>query len=74
MFDPIADPAEVWEEYNLKITTEKPNTKFVAVVLAVAHDQFRQVSIEQTRKYLTPNGVVFDLKGVFQPDEVDIVL
>ena len=74
VFDPIADPAEVWEEYNLKITTEKPNTKFVAVVLAVAHDQFRQVSIEQTRKYLTPNGVVFDLKGVFQPDEVDIVL
>ena len=50
-----------------------PDT-YEAVVVAVAHEQFRQIPITYLRSALKPGGIIYDLKGVFPPDQVDLKL
>jgi UDP-N-acetyl-D-galactosamine dehydrogenase len=57
------------------IATELPATvKFDAVVLAVAHDQYKTLGPAALRKMLAANGVFYDLKSVFGVGDSDIRL
>lgn len=58
--DPHANPTEVEHEYQL-VLTEKPNKPYDAIVLAVGHEEFRQLSWNTIRHEKT---VVYDVKGV----------
>ena len=40
IYDPWANPEEVMHEYNLKTVNKLPNTKFDAIILTVAHNEF----------------------------------
>jgi UDP-N-acetyl-D-galactosamine dehydrogenase len=67
--DPWAEPAEVKHEYHLTTQKELPtNTKFDAVVLAVGHNEFKEIDIQN---YLNPNHVIFDVKGLLDRNLVD---
>jgi len=67
--DPWAEPAEVKHEYHLTTQKELPtNTKFDAVVLAVGHNEFKEIDIQN---YLNPNHVIFDVKGLLDRSLVD---
>jgi len=68
VFDPWASPKEVEHEYGLKIFNELPAGKYESIILAVAHDEFRALSI---RELLAENGVIFDVKGVLPKEMVD---
>ena len=70
VFDPWANPQEVKSEYGIEISNSFPNEFYAAVILAVAHKQFLDLDIRS----LTPNGVVFDVKGVLSRDIVDLRL
>lgn len=59
--DPWASPVEVKHEYELDIVNELPAERFDAVVVAVAHDKFKQLDISD---FITDNGVVYDVKGI----------
>jgi UDP-N-acetyl-D-galactosamine dehydrogenase len=70
--DPWAEPAEVKHEYHLITQKElPPNTKFDAVVLAVGHNEFKEIDIH---KYLNPDHVIFDVKGLLDRNLVDASL
>ena len=62
--DPWADAGEVQHEYNLNLSP-RPNgdskAKMDAVILAVAHDKFRDIDYS---KFSNKNVVIFDLKSV----------
>ena len=63
--DPWADPEEAQREYGLKVLAAIPSGKcWSAVVVAVAHQQFRALPPEQWQPLLTPDGVLVDLKGL----------
>jgi UDP-N-acetyl-D-galactosamine dehydrogenase len=67
--DPWAEPAEVKHEYHLTTQKELPtNIKFDAVVLAVGHNEFKEIDIHS---YLNPNHVIFDVKGLLDRSLVD---
>jgi UDP-N-acetyl-D-galactosamine dehydrogenase len=67
--DPWAEPAEVKHEYHLTTQKELPtNTKFDAVVLAVGHNEFKEIDIHS---YLNPKHVIFDVKGLLDRNIVD---
>lgn len=67
--DPWAEPAEVKHEYHLTTQKELPtNIKFDAVVLAVGHNEFKEIDIQN---YLNPNHVIFDVKGLLDRSLVD---
>ena len=61
VYDPWANPAIAEREYGIKITNELPKEQFDATVLAVAHNEFNDMDINQFKK---SNSVVYDVKWV----------
>lgn len=61
IFDPWAKPSEVAHEYKLVTTNELPSDTFDAIVLGVAHNEFKAIDLSKLKK---ANGVLFDVKGV----------
>lgn len=63
IYDPWADTKEVEHEYNLKLIKELNIAKYEAIVLAVAHNEFKQLKLK------TDENIVFDIKYIL--DETD---
>lgn len=61
VYDPWANPKEVAHEYGIESNTELPATKFDAVVLGVAHNEFLNIDLEALKK---ENAIIYDVKGV----------
>ncbi|WP_294819464.1 nucleotide sugar dehydrogenase [uncultured Flavobacterium sp.] len=61
IFDPWATPAEVHHEYGLDVVTEMPKEQFDAIVLGVAHNEFKDMDFSQVR---SSNSIVYDVKGI----------
>lgn len=68
IYDPWASPEEVKHEYGFNIITKLPSTTFNAVVLAVAHNEFKEINIDAL---IEKDSVVYDVKGVFDTEFVD---
>ena len=62
--DPIADREEVERTYQIRMAEKLPSGGFDAVVLAVRHDCFAQMTEAEVRALLVPGGLVYDMKGV----------
>ena len=67
VYDPWASPDKVKREYGIDILTGYPaGNGYGAVILAVAHEEFRNISlVEHNEK----GSVIFDVKG-FLPKEI----
>jgi UDP-N-acetyl-D-galactosamine dehydrogenase len=51
---------------------EKPAVgKYQAIVFAVAHDEFKELSIETVKSYAAEKHLLYDAKLLFDQDEVD---
>ena len=73
--DPWADRHEAKSEYGVELVDELGEEMYDAIVLAVAHRQFRQFSAESIRRLGVPGRHVFvDLKGVFSKEDSDLRL
>lgn len=59
IYDPWANPAEVKHEYGLDVSTGLPKDKFDAVVVAVTHNEFQKLEIDNLIK---ENGVIYSIK------------
>jgi len=71
VYDPHAIPEEVEHEYNFKPTGAdclKNLSQYGAVVLAVAHSEFKDINWTQLNK---TNHVVYDVKGLLPLEMVD---
>ena len=67
--DPHASPNEVAHEYGLTLM-DAPSTQYDAVVLAVAHQQYRAMSMADIRALMNGQPILLDLKGLHQkPDD-----
>ncbi len=65
VYDPWANPAEVEHEYGVESLQNMNELnsneyKFDAIVLGVAHDEFREMDLEPLKK---ENSIVYDVKG-----------
>jgi UDP-N-acetyl-D-galactosamine dehydrogenase len=63
--DPWLDADDVRREHGIDLVSRPEAGAYGAVVLAVAHRQFRAMGIDEIRRQLRPDGVVFDVKGMF---------
>lgn len=73
--DPWADPSEAEKHYDLALVPHLTSHAYDAVIIAVAHDQYRSMSVDRLRSLLrTGNGIIYDLKGVFPTNSVDMTL
>ena len=69
--DPWADPQEARQEYGLELTAEPEPGTYEAIVLAVAHRQYRDLGAEAIRAWLREGGVLYDVKHVLPLESVD---
>jgi len=71
VYDPWVDPREAKHEYGIRLVkTPKPRS-YDAVVLAVGHQQFKDMGPAAVRRFGRRNSVVYDIKYVFPADQVD---
>ncbi len=71
IYDPWVNSEELEHEYAIKLTKSLTKRKYDAIVLAVAHQQFIEMGINQIRTLGKTNAVIFDVKYLFEPECVD---
>ncbi len=63
--DPYAEAKEVKKEYGFE-TRDEIADKYDAVVVAVSHDEYANLSEDYFKGILNEGGIVFDLKGIYR--------
>jgi UDP-N-acetyl-D-galactosamine dehydrogenase len=72
IYDPWADAAVVKHEYGLDILKQAPaKGQYDGIVVAVAHDQFRDMSPADIHAWGRPGHVLYDIKSLLPADQVD---
>lgn len=66
IYDPWANPVVAMHEYDIQITNELPKEKFDAVILGVAHNEFKILDVPALGK---EKSVIYDVKWLL-PSEV----
>ena len=72
--DPWVDSQEAAAEYGVHMIESPAPGQYDAVVIAVAHNQFRDVGIEEIRRWGKDEHVVYDLKYLFSQEQTDLRL
>jgi UDP-N-acetyl-D-galactosamine dehydrogenase len=67
--DPWADREEVKDEYDITLQELSLENKYDAIVMAVAHDQFKKLDISKMRNGY--NAIIYDIKGIWDKNLVD---
>ena len=71
--DPLVDKEEVLVEYNIKLKKEIPKDKiFKAIIVAVAHNQFKYLQKKDWEIISDKNGVIIDIKNVI-PKNIEAI-
>ncbi len=71
VYDPWINKEEALHEYSIKPINEPVQGKYDAIILAVAHNEFKEMSVEQIRAYGKDNHVLYDIKYLLKVGEVD---
>ncbi|HYD33890.1 MAG TPA: Vi polysaccharide biosynthesis UDP-N-acetylglucosamine C-6 dehydrogenase TviB [Methylophilaceae bacterium] len=74
VYDPWVTIAEAQHEYGITPVKEPMQGHYDAIVLAVAHDQFRQMGAKLVKAYGKSSHLLYDLKYVFPSTETDLRL
>jgi UDP-N-acetyl-D-galactosamine dehydrogenase len=69
--DPWANPAEVENEYGIKLATIDLNNKVDSLIVAVAHDQFKKLQPQWLRSVcIAKFPVLGDIKAIYNSDDM----
>ncbi|NNG75304.1 Vi polysaccharide biosynthesis UDP-N-acetylglucosamine C-6 dehydrogenase TviB [Acinetobacter sp. ANC 4277] len=74
VYDPWVDAAEAEHEYGISPVQSVGKGAYDAVILAVAHEQFKDMGAEAIRALGKPAHVLYDLKYVLSQAESDLRL
>lgn len=68
VIDPHADSAELQHEYGFSLATEATG-KYDGIILAVSHSDYLNLDASWFSQYLTADGFLIDLKGLYRHAE-----
>jgi UDP-N-acetyl-D-glucosamine/UDP-N-acetyl-D-galactosamine dehydrogenase len=71
IYDPWVDKDEAIREYDIKLIDKPVEGRYDAILLAVAHDEFKELSVEQIKAFGKDNCVLYDIKYLLKANEVD---
>ncbi len=71
-FDPWVDYEEALNEYNINLISNIKEASYDAIIIAVAHDQFKDLGSKVIRSYTRKKGIIFDLKYIFPASDTDL--
>ena len=71
VYDPWVDKDEAVHEYDIKPIDQPTEGKYDAILLAVAHDEFKALTLEQIKSFGKDNHILYDIKYLLDANEVD---
>ena len=71
VYDPWVDKTHAENEYAIKPIDQPLEGKYDAILLAVAHDKFKALSLDQIKAFGKDNHVLYDIKYLLTANEVD---
>ena len=71
IYDPWVNKDEAIHEYNIKPINKPVEGKYDAILLAVAHNEFKALSVEKIRAYGKDNHILYDIKYLIKANESD---
>ena len=71
VYDPWIDKVKARHEYDIMPVEAPAVGKYDAIILAVAHNEFREIGVESLRKFGKVNHVLYDIKYILSASEVD---
>jgi len=71
VYDPWVDKQEAEEEYGITPIEEPLTGSYDAVILAVAHDEFKELGAERVHSYGKDQHILYDTKYLLNRDDVD---
>ena len=71
VYDPCADPKEVFAEHGVVSQKNQPDKKFDGIVLAVAHREFKDIDLKKLQKEAS---IIYDVKNYLSSEIVDKTL
>ncbi|WP_416393997.1 Vi polysaccharide biosynthesis UDP-N-acetylglucosamine C-6 dehydrogenase TviB [Acinetobacter radioresistens] len=74
IYDPWVDPLDAAKEYGIDPVASLANGKYDAIVLAVAHDQFKQMTAANIHALGKTKHVLYDLKYMVEKNNADLRL
>lgn len=72
--DPLCESQEAFEEYGIELTSNPKKGQYDAVILAVAHKEFKAMDIADIKAFGRENHVLYDLKCALDQNYVDMRL
>ena len=74
LYDPWAHSEDVKKSFNVSLKPKLKNNVYDGVVIAVAHDKFKEMGEIEILKLCKKNHVVYDLKHLFSKDKFNLRL
>ena len=74
VYDPWVDKAEAEREYNVTPISKPAVNNYDGIILAVAHNEFVELGVDQIRAFGKNEHVLYDLKYIFTKEDTDIRL
>lgn len=71
IYDPWADSDEAYANYGVKLIKTLEPKQYDAVIVAVGHKQFKEMTVAELHSLCKTNHVIFDIKYVFPKEAVD---
>jgi UDP-N-acetyl-D-galactosamine dehydrogenase len=72
--DPWASKDQVKREYGINLTEQPTKKKYDVIVLAVAHNDFKRLSVRQIKSLGKKNHIIYDLKFLLDLKDTDLRL
>lgn len=69
--DPVADREEARHEYGIDLKDSDVLKDLDTLIIAVAHEEFKKLDSKNFEKMLCKNGVVADIKGIFEKEDFE---
>lgn len=74
VYDPWVLPEVALKEYEIELTTELNPASYDAILLLVAHDDFKKMGVDKIHALGKEKHVLFDIKSIFPRDRTDLRL
>ena len=71
IYDPYVSKVEVKKEFNINLINEPEKSKYDVILMAVAHDEFRKISLQKLKSFAREIHVLYDVKYLLEKEYVD---
>ncbi len=74
IYDPVADLSKISDYQIIKKLDSGIKNLYAGILITVKHESFKSLKIKFLRELCVPNSIIFDLKGIYLNNDVDLTL